>query len=155
MSLLSNWWTFGKLRRIRRKQEREYAKELEKYKADKTKTLEDFAGLNAEGYSDAMEAEEAINRFRSTRLLEEATEYDIEAPQPSAMPDYWTSTEDGQYWHLSAKGRTAIKALVRAEKNQTFEEWAKWAKTFGPLISAIAGLIGVLIGLAAILRNHR
>jgi hypothetical protein len=153
MSSISGWWNLRRLQRRRREIPEEFAKKEKEYRLDKTKTSEDYNALQAEEYYEERTIEEAVNKFISIRLYEQATKHDVEIPPPSEHPDYWRQAQDGDYQFLSAKGRAALRDLIRAEKDRKFEEWAKYAKTFAPIIGAIAGLIGVLTGLVAVLKK--
>jgi len=95
-----------------------------------------------------------VNKFISIRFFEQATEHDVEIPQPSDHPDFWQHAQDGEYQFLSSKGRAAMREMIRTEKDRQFEDWAKYAKTFAPIIAALAGLLGVLTGLVSVLRNE-
>ena len=152
MSYLSDWWNFRKLKRVRRELRKSYAEQFKQYRTDKSKTADDYNALQAEEYYEGQATEEAVNKFLSNRLLEQATEYDIETP-PISEEEFWQYTHDGEYYYLSVAGRALVRRLIHTERERSFEEWARWARTFAPIIAAIAGLVGVLIGLASVLKK--
>src|SRR6266403_2703333 len=100
MSYLSDWWNFRKLKRVRRELRKSYAEQFKQYRTDKSKTADDYNALQAEEYYEGQATEEAVNKFLSNRLLEQATEYDIETP-PISEEEFWQYTHDGEYYYLS------------------------------------------------------
>ena len=146
MSLISHWWNLRKLEKLRRDTRNEYASKAEEYREDKNKTSEDMQALDAEEYFEGKIVDEAVNVFLSDRLLDQASHYDIEIPQDDAS---WTYTEDGQKHYLNARARAALRDLIHPAKTRNFEEWARWI----PFVMAIAGLIGVITGLVAVVKK--
>ena len=142
VSSVAAWWEFRKLKQYRRDTSAHFRKLFLEYAADKTKTREDVQVLEADEYHTMKEIDEELDRARSQRLLAECIKYDIEIPQ---NPDSWRHSEDGTYNYLSPKGRAQLRNLLREEKAKSSQEFGRWL----PYITAISGLIGVLIGLVA------
>jgi hypothetical protein len=153
MSCLSDWWHFEKLKRRRREIRKEFAEQFEKLRKDKSKTSEDYNALQAEEYYEGKAMDEVVDTFLSDRLIEQATECDVEVPPYSENKELFQHTEDGERVYLNAKGRALMRDLIHKEQERNFEKWARWAKTFAPLIAAIAGLLGVLTGLVSVLKK--
>jgi|SRR5579872_2493407 len=146
MPSILHWWNLRKLQKLRREMRKEYAKKTEEYRTDKSKTSEDLRELDADEYFESKQVDEAVNVFLSNRLLDQATQYDIEIPQDEAS---WTYTEDGQQHYLNAKARAVLRELIHTAKGRNFEEWARWI----PFVMAVAGLIGVFTGLVAVFKK--
>jgi hypothetical protein len=80
----------------------------------------------------------------NNRLLRLAFKYDLDL---SEHLDVFGPSSSAR---LTPRSRTIIRKLVHEEKERRFENAARWVKLFAPLITAIAGLLGILIGLVAV-----
>jgi hypothetical protein len=132
--------------------EKKFRAEFEKLKKDKNSKQEDFALHSSEEYYELKSLDEWIDSILSDRLTQQARELDIE------MPNYdnrtcWQQFEDSEVSYLTSYGRSLVRKLVDDEKNRRFEVVAKWIRLVAPIITAAAGLVGALIGLAAIHRK--
>jgi hypothetical protein len=146
MHSISHWWKLRKLQKLRRKTRQEYARKAEEYRSDKTKTSEDMQALSADEYFESKMIDEAVDLFLSDRLLDQATDYDVEIPHAE---DFWAYTDDGTRRYLKAKARADLRELIHQAKARSFEEWARWI----PVVMALAGLIGVITGLVAVFKK--
>jgi hypothetical protein len=54
---------------------------------------------------------------------------------------------------LTLKGRSSLRKLIREEKQRRSEDLEKWIKLLVPIITGVAGLLGIITGLVAVL--HR
>jgi hypothetical protein len=94
---------------------------------------------------------ENIRLARLVHLLEDCTEYDIDL---SGYDDIWERDEHGHF-HLNAKGRATARKLLHDEKELRFENTARWVKLLVPIITGIAGLLGIITGLVAVLQHKK
>jgi DNA transposition AAA+ family ATPase len=88
----------------------------------------------------------------SAQLLRRAHKLGIEVPETGAWWDY--ELVDGgkgsRQTHLSEFGKVKVAKLIREEKLKNVEQWIK---LIAPILTALTGLLGVIIGLIAILRK--
>jgi hypothetical protein len=155
MSYLSYRWNLYKLRRGQQKDRARFAKKFEELKKDKTKSSFEYAELQAEEQSSEQDMQEFVAVSHSTYLLEQAAKYDIETPPYVENSEFWRYSEDGERFYLTASGRALMRDRVHKEEERNFEKWAKWAKTLAPVIGAFTGLLGVIVGLAAVLQHKK
>lgn len=94
---------------------------------------------------------ENIQLARLIHLLEDCNEYDIDL---SGYDDIWERDERG-HQHLNAKGRATARKLLHDEKELRFENTARWVKLLVPIITGIAGLLGIITGLVAVLQHKK
>ena len=94
--------------------------------------------------------DQEIQSRTSTRLLLEAMKFDVKIP----------SFKEIQFWELnqgpirlSSEGRFHLRRLIDEEKSLRFDVNARWVKLLIPLITALAGLLGVIIGLISVSRR--
>jgi len=57
--------------------------------------------------------------------------------------------------YLSTKGRSILRRLIHEEKERRFENAARWVKLLAPLIASIAGILGIITGLVAVLQHKK
>jgi len=89
-----------------------------------------------------------LNGLDTMELYRQARELGIKLP--TDQPTWWRKDEDeyGQtYSHLSEVGRIGVSKLIREEKFQNAE---RWIKLITPIVSALTGLLGALIGILAV-----
>jgi len=82
MSYISNRWNFRKLKRRRREIREEYAKKTTNIALDKSKTSA-IMPLYKQGILRRESHRGGGEQFISIRFFEQATEHDVEIPQPS------------------------------------------------------------------------
>jgi hypothetical protein len=92
-----------------------------------------------------------IRLIRFTQLLEDCIDYDIDL---SDYDDIWEVDENGRR-HLNAKGRATARKLLHDEKELRFANTARWVKLLVPIITGIAGLLGIITGLVAVLQHKK
>lgn len=141
-----------KLKRSRRKTIETYQKAIAKCKADKTKTKDDLEMLYTEEGAEIQMADDALDTYVSDMLVEEARECDVETPDYNDKT-LWEKNLYGNRVLLNAKGRAAVRHLIYEEKTRKFEVQVRWAKMALPIITALAGLAGVITGLVVALKK--
>src|SRR6266404_1364489 len=97
-----------------------------------------------------------VDSLQTGHLLKLAERFDISPPPILPEPEDSSDRDPASPWeqshfdygyYLTPKGRSDLRALIRNEKNQRIESALKWI----PLVTAITGLLGVVIGLLALL----
>jgi hypothetical protein len=149
-----------KLKRLRLKTSRDYAKRREELKQQKAAPVE-FQELDFEEFTDIQEIEEEIDQRASSRLFDRARTLDVETPT-LAEKEMWERSFFGRgaegtsrAW-LSSKGRSAVRRRIDEEKTRRFEVKTLWVTKFWiPLFAALIGIIGALTGLVAVLHLQR
>jgi hypothetical protein len=141
-----------RVKRKKRKAEREFHAAFEKLKADKKSDQQTFAEHSAEEYYELKSFDEWIDVILSDRLTEKARELDVEMPSYDDKL-YWQKFEDSDMPYLTSHGRSHVRKLVDEEKTRRFEVTTRWFKLIAmlaPVLGAAAGVIGAMIGWVAI-----
>jgi hypothetical protein len=88
-----------------------------------------------------------LNFIRTLKLLRKANKLGIEVPdkQTDWFTDAYNVQADATYKVLTELGEARVRNLIRKQRREDMEWWIK-------VIGALTGLIGVLIGLVAILK---
>lgn len=92
---------------------------------------------------------EKIDFLKSRYLISKANKLSLPVPTAYAKEneDYWERSQyDGKYY-LSEKGYHSLQAAIRKEQKERLE-------VIIPIITAITGLIGVVIGLVAVFKSN-
>ena len=84
-----------------------------------------------------------LNLLKSKILTKKASKYNVPLPDRDKK-ELWGTTFDDSY--LTDKGRFIVNKAIR-------EELKERLNTFTQIITVLAGLIGVLIGLITVLKN--
>jgi hypothetical protein len=125
------------------------SKRLRKQKESRDKINE----LAAEEYYTIRDFDEAIDHLLGRALLRQANALDVEVP-PTEDRTMWTTTENGDHYYFTLKGRSYVRKLVDAEKARRFDVKTLWVTKFWiPLLAASIGIIGALTGFFAILHK--
>lgn len=141
--LLPRQWVLW--RRLRRTN-RFYRGKMAELESSRTATSRDLDSHHAEWRAEAEIFEEEIRSFETWRLLRKASRLNI--PTPRVGDENWEQGGSGE-WSLTSTGYSRVRGAIREERRARREMWLAWL----PLITAISGLIGMLTGLAAILRK--
>jgi hypothetical protein len=152
MTLISHRWNLWRLQQKRQAIRKQFAEKAKALREKGSTNPYAAAELQADEYFESEMMEEWINAFRSSYLVDQAIECDVEIPPVS--DEFWQFTDDHQNWYLNRKGRDLLQKLVSEKKDRNSEDWARFSRIFVPIITAVAGLIGVIIGLIAVL-HHR
>ena len=133
------------LRHVKRKKEAFYEREMEK--ADRqNKPDEEQARLLGESLQIAKNLEERIAVQESMYLVSEAERYNVPVPEATPHSRDWLAPPDALWFRLSDDARINLRAAIRAEKA---ERWKERGHVL-PFISAITGLLGVLVAIIAL-----
>jgi hypothetical protein len=88
---------------------------------------------------------------RTYPLTLAAARFDIELPD---SPEYWTVIQPFGERALTKTGRFALRKMIDEEKIRRREVKAwRWKTIILPVLPAVTGLIGVIIGLVAMLKK--
>ena len=96
--------------------------------------------------------DEWIDSIKSNRLLRDAEKLDIPIPQYRAK-EAWEETQAPGIRVLTTEARHELRQEIRKEELRRTELRREWFKVVGPVIVALTGLIGALIGLVALLQK--
>jgi hypothetical protein len=92
-----------------------------------------------------------IEVYESGRITDLADKLDVELPDEHE-PDVWILPPSiGTV--LTTKGRALVRQRIYEEQTRRFELRVKWLKILAPVIAALAGLVGTITGLIAVLKK--
>jgi hypothetical protein len=93
----------------------------------------------------------ALNEILQTiALREQAAKFDIDLPDDPAC---WNTIDEFAQNALTPFGRATSRKRIDEEKGRRFEVRSRWIKLLTPIIAAVAGLIGTITGLVAVLKK--
>lgn len=115
---------------------------------------EEFMALDANEHYEIQGIESRIDFTLSLRVMGKARSLDVEIP-PVSDQQMWAQDPDGEYRWLSVKGRAHVHKLIYEEQERRLELRAKRFTVWAPLITALTGLAGVLLGIIAVLHNKK
>jgi hypothetical protein len=106
-------------------------------------------------------AELELSRFRSLSLLARAHKVGVSLRDDVALPQgkvvHWEEGMGPGQRHIDYESYRSLEKLVEVAEKQVRKErkenWESWSKILVSVFGAIAGLIGVLIGLISILKK--
>jgi hypothetical protein len=155
VSYLSHKFRLWQLKHQWHKSQKAFAKRFEALKRDKGTNPYAGAELQADEHDADEMFDEAIEMVRSRYLLDQAIELDVEVEYPKQNKELWKWNENAEHHILNQKGRNLVQDLINKQKDKNSEDWARFSKIFVPIISAIAGLIGTIIGLVAVMQHKK
>jgi hypothetical protein len=89
------------------------------------------------------------NGFKTKRLIAKAEKLGIEIPD-----EWWTRPRPEDPFtvkpYIGDRKRTKLKRLIQDER---YKQAKKWTELLAPIIGALTGIIGTIIGLIAILKK--
>lgn len=136
------------LQRTRRKWRRRYTKRLSGIRitpagaAKREEILQDMQ-------VDLGDCDGEIAELQTAYLIDRAERYGLLTPE-RAEGQSWDQTQGSMpYWHLTAEAMIKLRAEIRAEQKERWSVRLLWL----PLLTALTGIIGTLIGLFAILKK--
>jgi hypothetical protein len=146
----------GKLRKLRKKRKEVntiYDIELAKLRSRKG-SPDELTQLENE-YSDAViEADIEIETFQSDELLRKARNIDARVPAFDDK-DFWVFATPYHRAYLNTTGRNLMRDRITEIKKRDFDDWAKWILLLTPFMAGLAGILGVITGLVAVLLHKK
>lgn len=94
-----------------------------------------------------------IAQIKSARLVRQAIRLGIEIPDPESYTIGYVKEErqTTQCAYLDTIQLRKLKRSILIERRAT---WEFWLKVIVPILTAVTGAVGVIIGLVAILKTH-
>jgi hypothetical protein len=155
MSYFKHKWRSWQFKRKRRAIQKCVAVKLEQLNAMRKPDPYDYAAIQSDEYYENQMLEEAMSAYRSSYLIDEALEYDVEIPSSQSREEFWQYTEDGEKWFLNRNGRDYLEDLVNKKKELRAAGWVRFAKVFVPIVGAAAALLGAITGFIVVLHHAR
>src|SRR5690242_1160045 len=129
-------------------------------KARKKGAKQDIRDGIQHGYwAETDELYQELETLRTNRLMRHAYRLDVETPPrpwKEQRDEYWVQGSMTGQWYLTTAGINKVRADIRAEikaRHEVRARWIPWIGALTGLIAAIAGVVGALIGLFAILKK--
>ncbi len=85
-------------------------------------------------------------------ILRECLGYEIDVEPYLGEEYFYSDKSHGPI--LTFKGRATLRKLIREEKQRRSEDLERWIKLLVPIITGVAGLLGIITGLVAVLRHN-
>jgi hypothetical protein len=117
------------------------------HQAEKKGDREDIESLHGEWRSEREPEQDEVDRLTTRYWERRATKHRIPVP-PYGHPPYWEEGYRG--YRLTVEGIDFIENRIYEKRKRRWEFWSQ----FAPAITALTGLLGVLIGLVTIWRHH-
>lgn len=145
---ISHRWRLFRLRLVLWKVENSFQKEKRKAKMA-GESSEQLSEIDDRQWFECSLIQDEISRERSRRLWRQAFKYDI--PELD-LEGWWEASKIGGR-QLTRKGFHELGAAIRKEKNERWSYWQLRLNFIIALATAVTGVTGALIGLAAILKD--
>lgn len=147
-------WKNRKLRKQRRRLEKEFNKVSREAKQKKDQqTVDEWYSINGWEF-DSIDAEIKHNDTRD--LLDEAEVLYLPTPERGDHSK-WISKDDLNSFEnfsvLTPDAMTEVRSSIRKERRERRETVESWAKIIGAIITILTGLVGAAIGLVAVWRK--
>jgi hypothetical protein len=113
---------------------------------------DDRYAVEAQEYQELQEVDREIDMEMSDLLFREAKRLDVDIPPVRDGMIWFTDEHTKRVW-LTPRGRYTVRKLVDEEKGRRFEVATRWVKLLLPIITALAGLLGVIAGLVAVAKR--
>jgi hypothetical protein len=140
------------LKRRRAALQKSFQEDREKLKEGKA-PQEKFYELDSQEYFEVREVEVELDMEQSKQLFDEARALDVDTPKPSDGEMWISDDHAGRIW-LTARGRASVRKAIDEETARRFEVKTRWVtKLILPLLAALIGIIGSIIGLVAVLQH--
>jgi hypothetical protein len=115
---------------------------------------DELAEHEADEYYTLREYDIALEHSRASKLVQKATALDVELPDRNDK-EMWSTTDDGEFSFLSAKGRAYARKLVHEEQMRQFDlRYGYFIKIVIPLFGLLFGLLGAFTGLLSVLHHQ-
>jgi hypothetical protein len=93
----------------------------------------------------------ALDYLKTQQLLRKADRLSIDIT-PEQNPRWWYTQNEEGYPILTKSGQIRVKKLIDDER---FARSERWIKLLAPIIAALTGLVGTIIGLLAFLWRNK
>ena len=97
------------------------------------------------------EAQDHIDLIHTHYLLSQLDK--LRLPRPKFTDDNWVGSKWINHEFLSTTAIVEVRDAIRKERKERSEITRLWLGSIVPIVSALAGLLGVVIGLVAILKK--
>lgn len=155
MTYLIHRWKLWQLQQKRRALKQKFAEKEKALREKGSNNPYAASELQADEYYESKAMEEWIDSFRSSYLIDQAIDLDVETPTVSDGSEFWQFTDDGEHWYLNRKGRDLVQDLINKKKDRNSEDLARFGRVFVPIITSIGGVIGIITGLVAVLQHKK
>jgi hypothetical protein len=108
--------------------------------------------IRADRDREVYEKEFEIEAYESVRVVDVADRFDVELPAPDEADCWILEPPKGKL--LSSKGRSIVRKRIHEEKSRRFELKARWIQILTPILAALAGVVGTVTGLVAVIKKH-
>jgi hypothetical protein len=96
-----------------------------------------------------------ITQLTSEYLVSRAERYQLLVPQIDRKDGKWESSSVTGRYRLTQAAILELRSAIRAEEKERSELTRSWLASIAPIIGALTGLVGVLIGLLTLLWRHK
>jgi hypothetical protein len=153
MFYLTHKWKLWMLQRKRRRIQKSFAAKFELLNKNQKAGPYDAAELQADEYYENQNMDEWIDAFRSSYLIDQAIECDVETPPVSDASEFWQYTDDRENWYLNRKGRDLVQELINKKKALTSANWERQVKNWATILGALAAFCGAATGVILALKK--
>jgi hypothetical protein len=94
--------------------------------------------------------EDQIATEESVYLITEAADYRVPVPAYDPNSPWWEQAKHSMRWRLNEAGRVNLLAAIRREQRDRWEARSRLL----PFIGAITGLLGVVVGILALVLHR-
>jgi hypothetical protein len=137
------------LRRLKRRLERAYSKSTKGLRINKAGG-EKRDELRKKFWIDLEDINGGIAQLESRYLVDAAERVMLPQTEESDWTDH---AEAAPYFFLKREAMARLRAAIRQERNERFDSGMRWVPPLVSLITAIAGLLGILAGVLAVLKK--
>lgn len=89
-----------------------------------------------------------IEHLHTKALVRLADKYRVPLPEEG-----WERSRQLGYRYLTDQAYSALRTAIRAEKGERWSARLQWMPALVSLITSVAGLLGILVGLLAVLKK--
>jgi hypothetical protein len=107
--------------------------------------------LFVDGYWRRSDLNDEIGLLQTRILIEAAERHFVPWPRYQDNPDAWERCESSEHMRLTQHAAHDLLSALRQERKDRSEVFRLWLAGLGPMLTAVTGLIGAIIGLTAIL----
>jgi hypothetical protein len=93
-----------------------------------------------------------LQELLTDRLLRKAERLDVAIRDLDDLGPWWTENARHAYV-LTPRARTEVRKLLDDETTRRFDVSVRWIKLLTPLLASVAGTIGTITGLVAVLKK--